>query len=416
MRVALIDPSLFTWPYDSGLALGLQAAGHHVAIFGKSPRAADTGPALSLLRPHFYRGLESDFWQRLPRPLFLGCKGIAHVFDTRNLLAKLREFRPDVIHFQWAPLPVVDRHYIPLMRRVAPCVLTVHDSAPFNGNPRSGLQLAGAVSIMQSFDRLIVHTEAAAERLRGYGLAAEKIRRIPHGPLDSADSAERASLAAPRAERAPEDPVRILLFGRIKPYKGVDVLLLAAAQLSERARKRVRIHIVGQPFMDMAPLETLIRQLGIAAQVQLEPRFVADAEVASLLGAADIIALPYREIDASGVLMTAISAGVPIVASKVGLFAELLEDGRHGRLVAVEDHVGLGRALEQLVLDDALRARMGAAVRELRDALPSWQSIAGLTTQLYAELLTPSAFETATDTHPAAVIGAATPGFAQEKS
>ena len=63
-----------------------------------------------------------------------------------------------------------------------------------------------------------------------------------------------------------------------------------------------------------------------------------------------MIVLPYREIDASGVLMTAISAGVPIVATKVGLFAELLEDGRHGRLIAVDDHQALARALDELVL------------------------------------------------------------------
>jgi glycosyltransferase involved in cell wall biosynthesis len=275
----------------------------------------------------------------------------------------------------------VDRLFLPALRRIAKTVLTVHDSAPFNGNPRSKLQAAGAISIMSSFDRLIVHTEAAAERLRSYGIAPERVCRIAHGPL------EGGAVPVKRADRAADAPVTVLLFGRIKHYKGTDVLLRAAGAMRKDLLARTRIHVVGQPFIDLAPLHELVASAGIADYVQIEPRFVSDQEVAELLGAADIVALPYREIDASGVLMTAISAGVPIVATRVGLFAELLQDGRHGRLVDVEDHTALARALEALVESSELRARMGEQVRALRDALPTWGSIAQETTHLYETLV-----------------------------
>ena len=85
--------------------------------------------------------------------------------------------------------------------------------------------------------------------------------------------------------------------------------------------------------------------------------------------------------------------GVPIVATRVGLFAEILEDGKHGRVIEVDDHLGLARALEELVMNDGLRAKMGAAARQLRDDIPSWAQIAELTTQVYAELV-PGAPET----------------------
>jgi glycosyltransferase involved in cell wall biosynthesis len=379
MRIALIDPSLFTWPYDSALALALQHAGHTVRIFGKPPRAADKGPALELLEPHFYRELE-PLTGRLPHPLFLGLKGLSHTVHMTRLLRELRAFRPDVIHFQWAPLPAVDRLFLPALRRIAKTVLTVHDSAPFNGNPRSALQAAGAIKIMESFDRLIVHTEAAAQRLCSYGLPADRVRRVPHGPL------EGSTVAVQRAPRQ-GDQVTVLLFGRIKHYKGTDVLLKAAAAMRKDLLARTRIRVVGQPFMDLAPLHELIASHGLGENVQIEPRFVSDEEVSELLGTADIVALPYREIDASGVLMTAISAGVPIVATRVGLFAELLQDGVHGKLVDVEDHNALARALEQLVESATLRATMGEQVRALCDALPTWSSIAQQTTLLYEELV-----------------------------
>lgn len=386
MRVALIDPSLFTWPYDSALALALVEAGHTVRIFGKPPRATDAGPALSLLQPHFYRELERPIAHKLPHALYLGLKGLSHTIHMARLLRELRSFRPDVIHFQWAPLPAVDRLYVPALRRIAKTVLTVHDSAPFNGNPRSALQAAGSISIMSSFDRLIVHTQTAADRLRSYGIAAERIYRIPHGPLDDAAGAHDHSPAIPRAGTDPDAPVTVLLFGRIKHYKGADLLLRAAAAMRPELLTRTRIRIVGQPFMDLAPLHTIIEDSGIGPYVQLEPRFVSEDEVSQLLGSADVVALPYREIDASGVMMTAISAGVPIVATRVGLFAELLEDGVHGRLVDPEDHKALARALEELVESPQLRSQMGEQVRALRDALPTWRSIAEQTSRLYAEL------------------------------
>jgi glycosyltransferase involved in cell wall biosynthesis len=381
MKVALIDPSLFTWPYDAALSLGLHGVGHSVTIFGKPLLAADAGPAHGMLSQHFYRRLAQPRTRHLPRPLFLGLKGGSHIFAMRRLVRELAALRPDVIHFQWTPLPAVDRWFIPALRRIAPLVLTVHDSAPFNGAPRSALQMLGAVSILKQFDRLVVHTEAAARRLGTYGIAPERIVCIAHGPLGTL-----AEIPAKPAA-AVSGPLRILLFGRIKPYKGSDLLLRAAAALPRELLRQCQIQIIGQPFMDLAPLEQIVRDENLGEHVQIEPRFVAESEVASILGAADIITLPYRDIDASGVLMTALTAGVPIVATRVGLFAELLEDGKHGRLIPVDDHLALARALEELIRDPQLRARMGAQVRALRDEIPDWTAIAAQTTQLYQELV-----------------------------
>jgi glycosyltransferase involved in cell wall biosynthesis len=385
MRIALIDPSLFTWPYDATLALALQARGHELAIFGKPIDPKEAGPAYALLRPHFYRLLDSDLAKRLPHAAFLGVKGVLHVAEMRRLLDELRAFRPDIIHVQWSPLPIVDRWFVAALRAIAPLVMTVHDPVPYNGNPRSYLQGLSAVAIMGRFARLIVHTHKAAERLREYGLPAENIRRIPHGPMGLAPVLENGVLP----ERRPGTAIEILLFGRLKPYKGVETLVRAAAAMRPESLRKCRIRIIGKPFMDLAPAEQLIAQHGLAQHVQIEPRFVAEAEVAELFASADVIALPYTEIDASGVLMSSLTAGVPIVATRIGLFAEMLEDGRHGRLIEVGDHQALARALEQLADDPELRARMGGEVRRLRDAIPDWGTIAGTTEDLYRELLGP---------------------------
>jgi glycosyltransferase involved in cell wall biosynthesis len=382
LRIAMIDPSLFTWPYDAALALALQQAGHEVAIFGKPIEPSEAGPAHALLRTHFYRELDGAAAKKLPRPVFLLSKGVIHVRDMIALLSALRAFRPDVIHVQWAPLAIVDRWFIPQLRAIAPLVMTVHDSVPYNGSPRSYLQRLSAVAIMGRFDRLIVHTRVALQRLSEYGLAADKIRLIPHGPMGIAPVLD--TVVAP--QKAPGAPVEVLLFGRIKPYKGADVLVRAAAAMRPEIVRQCKIRIIGKPFMDLEPLEREIQAAGIAEHVSIEPRFVAENEVGQLLAATDVIALPYREIDASGVLMSCLSAGVPVIASRIGLFAEMLVDGTHGKLIEVGDHLTLARALEELVVNPELRAQMGAAVRQLAAEMPSWASIADMTVNLYREL------------------------------
>ena len=384
MRIAIIDPSLFTWPYDSALALALRAAGHEVALFGKPRPSQGAGPAYELLRAHFYRELDASVVQWLPRSLFLAIKGASHVWDMRRLLVELRSFRPDVIHVQWSPLPVVDRWFMSSLRGIAPLVMTVHDAVPYNGNPRSRLQGMSATAITAQFDRLIVHTKASLQRLQRSEPLPARIRCIPHGPLGDVPTGE-ASLRQPRD---PAQRVTVLLFGQIKPYKGADVLLHAVAKLPAAIRARVQVRIVGKPLMDIAPLQALIRDAALDDCVQLEPRFVPEAEVGTLLGSADIIVMPYREIDASGVLMMALGFGLPIIATRVGLFAELLADGEHGRLIAVDDVDAFARALEELVADAAMRERMGAAARRLLAEIPGWDEIARRTVELYRELLT----------------------------
>ena len=381
MKIALVDPSLFTWPYDSALALALVELGHDVRVFGRPPRCEEEqGAALDLLVPHFYGILARLEATRLPRPAFLALKGISHTFGMACLLRALREFRPDVIHLQWSPLPVVDRRFVPALKRIATTVFTVHDSSPFNGAPGSSAQLAGAVAIMSSFHHVIVHTDSARARLVGYGLPRQQVSRVPHGLLD------HYPLTVATQEHKLDNRVEILMFGYLKRYKGIDILLRAAAAMEPEAFGKIHILIVGKPMMDILPLRQMINELGLNEHVTLDPRFVPDEEVGNLFARADIVALPYREIDASGVLMTAIAGGIPVVASRLGLIAEMLEDGIHGRLVAPGDDRALANALEQVVLSEDLRIAMRQNVRALHTSIPSWDVIARTTVRLYEDV------------------------------
>jgi glycosyltransferase involved in cell wall biosynthesis len=378
LGVALVDASFFTIPYDARLAGALGALGHDVTVYGEARLPGEMPSEFADVRPLFYPELLRLGLRNWPHRAVRIAKGALHWRAMRRLAGELRAAPPDIIHFQWLPLPAIDRLFLRELRRVAPLVLTAHDSTPFNGTSL-GLQNFGAIGILREFDAVIVHTEEARERLLSYGVAPDRLVRIAHGRLhDMPDG------AAPRA--APDgDKVRFLLFGKLRAYKGADVLIEAYRRLPPEFRARVEVHIVGKPYMDVDDLRRAAEELGDG--IRLDLRFVPDEEMTALLAEADAIVFPYRAIDISGVLMAALNHARPIIASRIGGFAELLTDGRHGVLVPPGDADALAAAMARLCAEPETRRAMGMAVAELGAAIPGWDQIARRTAELYDALL-----------------------------
>jgi glycosyltransferase involved in cell wall biosynthesis len=378
LRIALVDPSFFTVPYDAKLAGALGDLGHCVTVYGEARRPGEEPTEfkrLRLLYPELlYFGTER--WTRSALRL---AKGALHWRAMRRLVDDLRRAPPDIIHFQWSPLPAVDRVFLRTLRRLAPVVLTAHDSHPFNGTP-SRLMHLGAISILSEFDGVIVHTEEACGRLASYGVPVDRLVRIPHGPYSE------VCPVAPYKLKSTE-PVRFLLFGKLKHYKGADLLIEAFRRLPLDLQARVEVQIVGKPYMDVTPLRKAAA--GLEAGVRLDFRFVSDGEMNDLLTQTDVVVFPYREIDVSGVLMAALSHGRPIIASQIGGFAELLVDRQHALLVPPDDAAALATAMAQLCAQPQVRLAMGAAVAELGRTIPGWEEIARRTTEFYYSLLRP---------------------------
>lgn len=378
MRVALIDPSLFTLPYDAALVAGMQAEGHSVALHGRQPGTDDNDAAGVPLRHSFYKLMATPWARRLPRPVGLAMKGADHLWSMQRLVRHLRLQRPDVIHFQWLALPVVDRRFLGALRRIAPLVLTVHDTNPFNGSPSGHLQKIGARAAFRDFDRLIVHTEQGRARLIAHGEAADRVVLMPHGLLGRAppDAAADTMLGE----------ITFLLFGKIKPYKGADLLIEAFARMPAASRQQAKLRIVGKPYMDIAPLQDMASRLLVADRVEWDTRFVGDDEVGAIFRPGVIATFPYREIEASGVLSLAVSHGRPVLAARLGGFTETVIDGRHGLLVPPEDVAALSDAMTCFVVDRPFTASCAAAVQALTGTVPSWQEIARRTIDLYKTL------------------------------
>ena len=178
----------------------------------------------------------------------------------------------------------------------------------------------------------------------------------------------------------------VLFFGNLSHYKGLDILIRAFAQLPEERLSKTRLMICGNPQMPMEPIQALAQELRVQDRIVWDLRFVPEEQIHGIFTRAAVLALPYRHIDDSGLLAMVARYGIPIVASRIGGFAELLEDGVHGHLVEPENPSALATGLEN-ILSDANRARaMGDAVRNLADGWRSWDVVAQETIRIYEDL------------------------------
>lgn len=337
LSVLQVDPSLFTAPYDAALSTGLQANDIDVLWATRGLRAGEEDLlAVSRVDRFFYPW--TDGARRRTGKLARMVKGVEHAAGLRGLIARAERAGHDVVHFQWAALPLLDRRAIDRIRRTRPVVMTVHDINPFNGRPVGRLQRSGYEGVLAAVDHRIVHTEEGRAALLARGIDAATISVVPHGLLP-------LLTAAPELRSAP-DRWRVVLFGRLQPYKGADLLVEALGRLAPEVRAKLELIVAGEAMMDVEPIRARARALGVGEAFVLRDRRLGEEEMAALLRSADAFIFPYRTIDASGVLHLVAELGRWLIASDLGAFRAMLHDAPGaGELIPPGDVDALASAI-----------------------------------------------------------------------
>jgi glycosyltransferase involved in cell wall biosynthesis len=355
MRVQLIDPSADVLPYDHALAAALARRGTQVELitsrFVHGPAPAPDGYELS---ESFYR-IATRLGARRP-PLRRALKAAEHVPGTLRVRRRARA--ADLQHWQWLWLEAVSARLLP---RGRPQVLTMHNVIR---RGRSGRRLA------ERMDATIVHTRHGAELLGG----GPRVHVIPHGAFEHLTRLPDERPLPPELA-AVEAPV-VLCFGVVRPYKGIDVLVDAFRHV-----KGAELWVVGRP------LGVSLDPLGAPASVRFVPRYVSDAELPAFFRRADLVVLPHRTVDVSGVLFAGLAFGKPLLLSDVGGFRELAEEHGAARLVPPGDPAALAEAIGALLADPGERARLASRARAAAAGPYSWDSIAKRTLSVYEEVL-----------------------------
>jgi glycosyltransferase involved in cell wall biosynthesis len=431
VRVHVVDPSSYTPPYDHALCNALAVADTAVELFTSrflyGPVAQPDG---YVRHEFFYRAALGAPGGRVR----MASKLAQHMPDM--LRYRRAASSADVVHFQWLPVQHLDGYLLPAKRardgRRRPLVLTAHDVLP--REPRPG-QLSAQKRLYDRFDAIVVHSEHGRARLIDeLGVDGERVHVIPHGvfthlaPAISGGSRATSGVieaevrieaevgifekgdappargghpvfesAHAKGERstpndlAPDDarsahargkrPI-VLMFGLMRPYKGIDVLLDAwRGAEGEEPIEDAELLIAGMPRMDISALRATA-----PANVSFDPHFVTDEELPAYFERADLVVLPYLQADQSGVLFTALAFGKPLLLSDVGGFPEMQSTGA-ARIVEAGDPRALGKALRELVADRATLTEMCVRARAAAKGRYSWKAIAAAHVELYEQLL-----------------------------
>jgi glycosyltransferase involved in cell wall biosynthesis len=371
VRIQIVDPSAYTPPYDHALCRALAAAGADVELYTSCFAHGPVAPADGYERREvFYRAASHVRRAGARRAVKLA----EHVPDMLRYRRCARA--ADVVHFQWLTVQHVDGHLLPAKHTASgarrPLVLTAHDILPREARPG---QREAQRRLYEHFDAIVVHSEHGRARLTGeLGVDGARVHVIPHGAFEHLGA--RAGPAGDALPPFQTDAPVVLCFGLMRPYKGIDLLLEAW-----RGIEGAELWIAGMPRMDISPLQAMA-----PPGVRFVPRFITDDELPPYFRRADLVVLPYREIDQSGVLFTALAFGKPLLLSDVGGFPEVAAAGA-ARTFPAGDARALHDALRELLDDPDARSALADGACAAADGPYSWDDIGRRTLALYEELL-----------------------------
>jgi glycosyltransferase involved in cell wall biosynthesis len=211
-------------------------------------------------------------------------------------------------------------------------------------------------------------------------------------PFPTPDATPCSDLGCAQARRRlglPPGAKVLLFFGQIVPYKGLEVLLAALAELAA-ADPSYRLLVAGKvkPGCDdyWRGLQPLLRP--VHGQVDLRIQHVPEPEVELYFKAADVLVLPYVQIFQSGVLFLAYRFGLPVVATDVGSFGEDVLEGVTGHVCAARDAPALAACIARHFASDLhlQRERAREAILAHARAHHAWTKVAAIIEREYRKL------------------------------
>jgi glycosyltransferase involved in cell wall biosynthesis len=390
----VLDVALLTGgvdrPYSYGLAMALVSKSVRLDVIGSnavdSPEMHTT-PNLRFLNLWTTQRTNATVADQLLRTLR----------HYASLVRYAAAAEPGVFHILWnSKVQLFDRTLLMLYYKVLgkKIALTAHNVNKEKRDSNDSLLNRLTLKIQYRLcDHIFVHTQKMKNELvQDFAVAERSVTVIRHPINNAFPDTDLTPAESKRRLGIRDEEKTILFFGKIKPYKGVEHLLAAFRQLVV-SDGNYRLIIAGevqkgnQTYLDELQ-QTVTRELD-RGRIILKTHFIPDEETELYLKAADVLVLPYNEIFQSGVLFLAYSFGLPVVATDVGSFREEIVEGTTGYLCRPADPADLAMTIETYFASDLYRnlSTRRQEIKDYADVHHSWDAVAELTRNTYAELL-----------------------------
>jgi len=288
----------------------------------------------------------------------------------------------------WAPQYLLITSYLKVMSRI-PVIFLCHNVHEHETNRLKNLVTS---LVLEQGSAFLCHSEEEKAFLEKH-FPGRIVTTMVHpsyeaiaNPSDSGSQAASDGLpgeAASPDHRTAHDPRQILFFGFVRPYKGLDVLLEAMPEVHRQTGARLKV--VGEAWQDAGRYRRLVAEHGLNAVVDMDLRYVPNAELPSVFDAADLVVLPYRSATGSGAVQLALGAGLPVVATRVGSIPTAVQHETNGLLVPAEDSKSLAQAITR-ALDPDQWGRLVSGVAQTKEQF-SWDRLVDTIEQVASKLL-----------------------------
>lgn len=385
-----------TTPFIESLATNVAALGHEVYVVAPRHRDLRRAEMEDGVHLRFYRyaptkelniwgyaeSLRADVEVKKPIYFLIPAVFLSSLFTLLRLTFKKRF---DVIHAHWVIPNGPVATLVSRIRRV-PLVVSLHGSDIFLAE-KSGLLARAADLCFHSADAITACSEDLKQRAIELGAPRAIARVVPYGAdLETFAVDKDASDELRRELGFLRDDLIVLGVGRLVYKKGFEFLIRAVPQVLQETT-RVRFIIAGDGDLG-DELKGLAASLGVTEYVHF-PGAVPREKIPLYFGACDLCVAPSvrdKEGNVDGlpnVVLEAMAATKPLVATNVGGLPLAVRDGDNGFLVEEKDPAQLAHAITKLLASRELRERFGKAGRERVERELNWRSIAETFVALY---------------------------------
>jgi glycosyltransferase involved in cell wall biosynthesis len=371
MRICVVGP---TYPYRGGIA-------HYTTLLVKH------------LRERGHRTRLYSFARQYPRWLFPGSTDkdpskaqlevdCEYILDPLNpiswwrLLRGVSQDHPDLLVLQWwvpywAPCLTVISGWIQRHTTIR-IVYICHNVLPHDAGGVLDTWLARMA--LRRGNAFIVHSEQDYHHLFSLLPEANVIRT----PLPTyVELADLSSLARPASsvQRADlgiqEDQPILLFFGFVRPYKGIEFLIQSLPLVLKK--RNVHLLVVGESWAPPNFYEKYAHQIGVAHAVTFINQYIPNENLFAYFDLADVVVLPYVSATQSATIQLAFGFGKPVITTRVGGLAEVVQDGINGLVVPPQDAQALARAILRFY-DEQLAEPLSKNARQTVQEF-SWQQL-----------------------------------------
>jgi glycosyltransferase involved in cell wall biosynthesis len=376
-------------PYALGMAAALTSVGIRVDFIGSDdlnvPELLDD-PLVNFLN---LRGDQRPDASRM-------AKALRVLSYYVRLVRYAATARPKLFHILWNnKFQFFDRTLLMLYYRMLgkKITLTLHNVNAGKRDSNDSWPNRLSLKIQYNLsDHVFVHTNGMKQELiSDFRIPEGKVSVIPFGINNTVPNSSLSSAQAKHQLGLSSSDRIMLFFGNIAPYKGLEYLVSAFAELLNKDRS-YRLIIAGRLKGSEGYWKQIhqgIARSGICDRVIERIEYIPDEETELFFKAADVLILPYICVFQSGVLFLGYSFGLPAIASDVGTLKDEIIEGQTGFVFKPRDSSDLASKIDKYFNSELFRdlESRRPEIKKYANERYSWDKVAAITTAIYSRLL-----------------------------